>query len=204
MSPEYWSQAVAVLSGQDPVLKTLIRRHGPNSLERRHDAFVTLARSIIGQQLSVKAARSIWQRLLDAIGSIEPATIAASDVEQLRRCGLSRNKSNYVIELATRFVDGSLDPGQWLHYDDESLINELRRLRGVGRWTAEMFLIFFMLRPNVLPIDDVGLQRAMRLHYNDGEPLSKLKMRQIAQLWQPWRTVATWTMWRSLDPHPAP
>ena len=202
MSPKYWSHAVSDLSGQDPVLKALIRQHGLSKLQARGDAFVTLSRSIIGQQLSVKAAQSIWQRLFDAVGTIEPATIATSDFEQLRSCGLSGNKSAYLIELAKRFLDGSLNATQWAHYDDERVIKELSGVKGIGRWTAEMFLIFFMLRPNVLPVDDVGLKRAMRLHYNRGEPLSKPEMRQIAESWQPWCTVATWFMWRSLDPPP--
>jgi DNA-3-methyladenine glycosylase II len=172
-------------------------------MQRRRDPFVALARSIIGQQLSVKAAQSIWLRLEDMAGAIEPAQIAASNVEQLRRCGLSGNKSAYLIELATRFHDGTLDAAKWRRHTDERIILELTAVRGIGRWTAEMFLIFFMLRPNILPVDDVGLQRAMRLHYNNGETLSKPEMRQIAQHWQPWCSVATWFMWRSLDADPA-
>ena len=121
-------------------------------------------------------------------------------MEQLRGCGLSGRKSIYLVELANYFLDGSLDTKTWQRLDDEQVISELIRIKGIGRWTAEMFLMFFMLRPNVLPIDDIGLQRAMRLQYNDGEPLSKPEMREIAENWQPWCTVATWFMWRSLDP----
>jgi DNA-3-methyladenine glycosylase II len=113
---------------------------------------------------------------------------------------LSGRKSIYLVELANHFLDGSLDTKTWQRLDDEQLISELIRFKGIGRWTAEMFLMFFMLRPNVLPIDDIGLQRAMRLQYNGGEPLSKPEMREIAENWQPWRTVATWFMCRSLDP----
>jgi len=202
MTPKYWPQAVSSLSGQDPVMKKLIRRHGAVGIQRRRDPFIALARSITGQQLSVKAAQSIWQRLLDMVGEIEPDTIATSEVAQLRSCGLSANKSVYLIELATRFRDGTIDVGKWRRWADERIIEELTRVKGIGRWTAEMFLIFHMLRPNILPLDDAGLQRAMRLHYNRGESLSRPEMRQIAQCWEPWSSVATWFMWRSLDADP--
>lgn len=203
MSPAYWSQALTALSERDAVLKALIRQHRSRALKPRGDAFVTLARSIVGQQLSVKAAQSIWQRLHQSVGAIEPAAIATTDVDQLRSQGLSANKAAYLIELAERFLDGSLDTANWHQCEDEEVIGELMGIRGIGRWTAEMFLIFCLLRPNVLPLDDVGLQRAMRMHYNDGKPISKLKVRRITRQWQPWCTVATWFMWRSLDAQPA-
>lgn len=200
MSPAYWSQATTTLAERDAVLEALIRQHGSRALQRRGDAFVTLARSIIGQQLSVKAAQTIWQRVNQSVGTLEPATIAAADIERLCRQGLSANKAAYLVELAGRFLDGSLDPGKWHQFDDEDVIRELTSVRGIGRWTAEMFLIFCLLRPNVLPLDDVGLQRALRLHYNNGKPLSERKLRRITRQWDPWCTVATWFMWRSLDP----
>lgn len=225
MPLDYWSRALSGLSEQDPVLKALIRSNRKKKLQGRRDPFVTLARAIISQQISVKAAATVWQRLVDATASIKPASIesvsndcvtiesAAADfasirpdaiaqmsMEQLRGCGLSGRKSIYLVELANHFLDGSLGTKTWQRLDDEQVISELIRIKGIGRWTAEMFLMFFMLRPNVLPIDDIGLQRAMRLQYNDGEPLSKPEMREIAENWQPWCTVATWFMWRSLDP----
>lgn len=203
MSPPYWSQAVALLSERDAVLASLIREHDSSALRPRGDAFVTLARSIVGQQLSVKAAQSIWQRLQQSVGSIEPAAIASAEVDQLRSQGLSANKAAYLVDLAERFVDGSLDAAKWHRCDDEDVIRELTGLRGIGRWTAEMFLIFCLLRPNVLPLADAGLQRAMRIHYNNGKPLSKTKLRRITRCWEPWCTVATWFMWRSLDAQPA-
>ncbi|UCH47439.1 MAG: DNA-3-methyladenine glycosylase 2 family protein [Betaproteobacteria bacterium] len=202
MSPAYWSQALTALSERDTVLETLIRQHRSRTLQPRGDAFVTLARSIIGQQLSVKAAQSIWQRLHDNVGTIEPGAIVNTDVDQLRGQGLSANKAAYLIELAERFLDGSLDAAKWHQCEDEEVIKELTAVRGVGRWTADMFLIFCLLRPNVLPLGDVGLQRAMRVHYNNGKPLSKLKIRRITRQWEPWCTVATWFMWRSLDAQP--
>lgn len=203
MTPSYWPQAAEELSQRDAVLRALIRNSDGLQLHSRGDAFMTLARSIVGQQISVQAAESVWQKLLESVGALGPAAIARMDPARLRACGLSSKKSGCLIDLAEHFLDGSLDVARWGERDDEQLVAQLTRVKGIGRWTAEMFLIFFMLRPDILPIDDIGLQRAMSLHYNNGRPLSKLKMRQIAQRWQPWRTVATWYLWRSLDTVPA-
>jgi DNA-3-methyladenine glycosylase II len=203
MTPSYWNVATGELARRDPVLRILIRNHEGPQLESRGDAFTILARSIIGEQISVQTAESVWQKLLESVGALGPAAIVRMDPSKLRACGLSSKKSNYLVDLAEHFLDGSLAQQQWSDRDDEQLIAELTRVKGIGRWTAEMFLIFFMMRPDILPADDIGLQRAMSLHYNNGKPLSKLKIRQIATEWQPWRTVATWYLWRSLDPIPA-
>ena len=202
MTPSYWNDATRDLSIRDPLLKIIIRNHAGPLLQSRGDAFTTLARSIVGEQISVSAAESVWQKLLESVGALGPAAIVRMDPSKLRACGLSTEKSTYLIDLAEHFLDGSLNTADWSNHDDEQLIAELTRVKGVGRWTAEMFLIFFMLRPDILPVDEVGLQRAMSLHYNSGKPLSKLKIRQIALAWQPWRTVATWYLWQSLDPIP--
>jgi len=203
MTPSYWNVATGELARRDPVLRILIRNHEGPQLESRGDAFTILARSIIGEQISVQTAESVWQKLLESVGALGPAAIVRMDPSKLRACGLSSKKSNYLVDLAEHFLDGSLAQQQWSERDDEQLIAELTKVKGIGRWTAEMFLIFFMMRPDILPADDIGLQRAMSLHYNNGKPLSKLKIRQIATEWQPWRTVATWYLWRSLDPIPA-
>jgi DNA-3-methyladenine glycosylase II len=200
MSPAYWPQSIAELSARDPVLRALIQRYQSHVLQPRGDAFVTLARSIVGQQLSVSAARSIWQRLNHGVGNISPVVIAGMQSARLRQHGLSQKKADFLIGLAERFIDGSFDQARWQASADEDIIAELSTVKGIGRWTGEMFLIFCLLRPNVLPLDDAGLQRAMRLHYNDGKPLSRLKTQRITRPWQPWCTVATWFMWRSLDP----
>jgi len=199
MSPAYWSQATAELASRDPVLESLIRRYEGSVLQSRGSAFVTLARSIVGQQLSVSAARSIWQRLYAGVGEINPEVIATVESARLRAHGLSQRKTDYLTGLARRFVDGSFDETRWLQSTDEDILAELSTVKGIGRWTGEMFLMFCLLRPNVLPLDDVGLQRAMRLHYNHGKPLSRLRIRRITRQWHPWCTVATWFMWRSLD-----
>ncbi|HEX8874442.1 MAG TPA: DNA-3-methyladenine glycosylase [Nitrosospira sp.] len=181
-------------------MQKLILRFNGGLLHSRGDAFGTLARSILGQQISVKAAESIWQKLSDAIGAVTPDSILDTEHDVLRACGLSLRKMNYIQDLSKQFADGTLNIAAWDEMDDEALIDKLTQIKGIGRWTAEMFLIFHMLRPDVLPIDDLGLQRALSMHYNANQPISRLKMRAIAKPWQPWRSVATWYMWRSLDP----
>jgi DNA-3-methyladenine glycosylase II len=120
--------------------------------------------------------------------------------DKLRACGLSRMKAEYAIDLAAHFAEGRIRPHRWARMDDEAIINELVDVRGIGRWTAEMFLIFHLLRPNVWPVDDLGLLKAIGLHYREGEKISAREAREIGEAWQPWRTVATWYLWRSLDP----
>src|SRR5690242_10905905 len=131
-----------------------------------------------------------------------PQEIAGAKHARLCACGLSRRKAEYLAGLARGFVDGTLHPGAWERMDDEEVIAELVQVRGIGRWTAEMFLMFNLLRPDVLPLDDLGLQRAIRLHYFKGRRVSPRTMRRVAQAWAPWRSVATWYLWRSLDPIP--
>ena len=200
--PDYWKQATRELSTSDPVIKKLAARSRGLTLRSRGDAFNTLARSIVGQQISVKAAQSVWDKLTAIVPEMLPEMIHAHDADALRLCGLSRSKVVYLHDLARHFVEGRMRVARWKEMSDDELISELTQVRGVGRWTAEMFLIFYMSRPDVLPLDDIGLQRAMSLHYNEGKPLSKLKINAIAKSWKPWRSVATWYMWRSLDPVP--
>ena len=173
------------------------------ALECRGEPFFTLARSIVGQQISVKAAQSIWERLAAAAPGMRAAQLLALDPVALRACGLSRRKAEYLRDLAARFQDGSLHARSWSGMSDEAIIEELVQVRGIGRWTAEMFLIFNLLRPDVLPIGDLGLQRAIRLHYFRGRAsVQARRMSKLAESWAPWRSVATWYLWRSLDPLP--
>jgi len=202
VTPHYWKQATREIAARDAVLKKLIAKFKGLALGSRGDAFATLARAIVGQQISVKAAQSVWNRLTAELVAMTPAAIARADTAQLRGCGLSGQKVIYLQDLAVRFRSGALDVATWSQLDDEALIDELTQVKGIGRWTAEMFLIFYMARPDVLPLDDIGLQRAIRLNYNHGKPLSRPKMRNIGNSWAPWRSVATWYLWRSLDPIP--
>ncbi len=200
MVPDYWAEAKAHLSKRDKVLRKLIRKFPDADLRTRGDAFQTLCRSIVGQQISVKAAQSIWARFAEAAGEVAPACVAAMPVETLRACGFSGQKALYVKDLAMHFHTGAVKPRRWARMDDEAIIDDLVRVKGIGRWTVEMFLIFHLMRPDVLPVDDLGLRRAMERAYNGGEPLTKAQMRELAKPWSPWSSVATWYLWRSLDP----
>jgi len=200
--PEFWSRARRSLSQRDPVLAGIIRAHPAAALRGRGDPFQTLARSIVGQQISVKAADSVWRRFLDAVVKVRPAAVLGTEVPTLRNCGLSQRKVEYLMEIARQFANGAVNPGEWDTLDDETVIEQLVRVRGVGRWTAEMVLIFGLLRPNVLPLDDLGLQRAVSLQYFAGRRVSMRTIEKLARNWQPWRSVATWYLWRSLDPVP--
>ena len=201
-SPPYWARAKAELMANDRVMRGLIPTFGDECLVGRGDAFGTLARSIVGQQVSVKAADAIWQRFMQACGECVPVQVLDAGKEGLATCGLSRRKVEYLLDLADHFQTGRVHAAQWNEMSDEEVIADLTQIRGIGRWTAEMFLIFNLLRPNVLPLDDVGLQKGVRNCYFSGEPVSRSEMRDVAAGWEPWRTVATWYLWRSLDPVP--
>ena len=202
MAAEYWMRAKRALARADPVLARIIRDHPRIALEPRGEPFHTLARSIVGQQISVKAAASIWARVCAVAPRMHPEEIAGAKHSRLRGCGLSARKAEYLGDLAHRFIDGSVHPIDLARMDDEAVIAELVQVRGIGRWTAEMFLMFNLLRPDVLPIADLGLQKAIRIHYFKGRKVSLRTMRRVAQGWAPWRSVATWYLWRSLDPVP--
>jgi DNA-3-methyladenine glycosylase II len=201
-APAYWTRAKRQLSTADPVLGALIVRYKGLTLASRGDAFQTLARSIIGQQISVKAAQSVWDRFAAAVGDMQPKRVLRLSEVQLRGCGLSGQKVKYLRDLSTRFAGGAIDVDRWHDMDDEALITDLTQVKGIGRWTAEMFLMFYLTRPDVFPLGDLGLQRAMRLHYNKGRQLSDRRIAALGALWSPWRSVATWYLWRSLDPVP--
>ena len=206
--PAYWNEATRRLSRIEPALRGLIRTYPDIHLKRRSDAFTTLARAIVGQQISVKAADAIWGRFVDCVSDapvpgfprLEPSRVVAVERAELRQCGLSQRKAEYLTDLAAHFTSGRLDPRRWKRLDDEALIEALVDVKGIGRWTAEMFLIFHELRADVLPVDDIGLQRAIAIHFNGGERLPREAMFAVA--WRPWRSVATWYLWRSLDPIP--
>ncbi|MFG6448244.1 DNA-3-methyladenine glycosylase family protein [Roseateles sp. BYS180W] len=206
VTPDYWDEACKHLMKRDRVLKKLIPQFGEARLQSRGDAFTTLARSVVGQQISVKAAQAVWDRFAELLSGpttrIKPADVLALDPTQLRGAGLSMRKVEYISDLASHFEEGRVHVRQWAHMDDEAIIDELVAIRGIGRWTAEMFLIFHLMRPNVLPLDDVGLLKGIGQHYFSGEPVSRAEARELGEGWAPYRSVATWYIWRSLDPLP--
>ncbi len=200
--PSYWADARAHLMKRDRVLRKLLPQYEQGMLESRGDAFVTLARSIVGQQISVRAAQAVWDRCEAAVPRVTPKHMLAVAPTTLREAGLSQRKVEYIQDLARHFEDGRLHAKQWQHMDDEAIIRELITVRGIGRWTAEMFLIFYLLRPDVLPLDDIGLLAGISRLYFSGEAVSRSDAREVAQAWAPYRSVATWYIWRSLDPLP--
>jgi DNA-3-methyladenine glycosylase II len=199
--PFYWEDAKAELMKRDRILRKLIPQFGDLHLIGRGEPFTTLARSIIGQQISIKVAESVWARFLVLCPKCTPAQVLKAG-EELAACGLSKRKSEYILDLAEHFKAKRLHVDKWTEMEDEDVIAELVQIRGIGRWTAEMFLIFNLRRPNILPLDDAGLLKGISMNYFSGEPVSRSDAREVAANWEPWRTVATWYLWRSLDPVP--
>lgn len=200
--PLYWDEASAALVKRDRILRKIIPKYDGLCLVSRGDPFVTLARAITGQQISVAAAEAVWQRFRAACPRLTPGAVLKLTHGDLTACGLSKRKAEYVLDLATHFKSGQVHATRWDEMDDEAIIAELVAIRGIGRWTAEMFLIFNLLRPNVFPVDDLGLLRAISVHYFSGEPVTRSEAREVAANWEPYRTVGTWYLWRSLDPVP--
>jgi DNA-3-methyladenine glycosylase II len=200
--PEYWADACKHLVKKDRVMKRLIPQFGDACLTTRGDAFTTLARSIVGQQISVKAAQTVWDRFAVLPKKMTAPNVLKLKVDDMRAAGLSARKVEYLVDLALHFDSGALHVSKWVSMDDDAIIAELVAIRGIGRWTAEMFLIFHLMRPNVLPLDDVGLINGISKNYFSGEAVSRSDAREVAAAWAPYCSVATWYIWRSLDPLP--
>jgi DNA-3-methyladenine glycosylase II len=201
-TPHYWRDACAHLHKKDRVMRRLILQFEDVCLESRGDAFITLARSIVGQQVSGKAAQSIWDRFAALSGAMNPECVLKLKTDDMRSSGLSARKVEYLQDLARHFIDGKLQVDAWQAMDDEAIVRDLVAIRGIGRWTAEMFLIFHLMRPNILPLDDVGLLKGISQNYFSGDPVSRSDARDVAAAWHPYCSVGTWYIWRSLDPLP--
>jgi DNA-3-methyladenine glycosylase II len=201
-TPDYWEEACKHLARKDRVMKRLIPKFGEACLESRGDAFTTLARSVVGQQISVKAAQTVWDKFALLPRKLTPANVLKLKVDDMRGAGLSARKIEYLVDLALHFDSGVVHVDSWKDMSDELIIEELVAIRGIGRWTAEMFLIFHLMRPNVLPVDDVGLLNGISVNYFSGDPVSRSDARDVAVAWAPYCSVATWYIWRSLDPVP--
>ena len=200
LKPDYWDQATRDLAARDEVMAALVAAYPGASLCSRGEPFSTLARSIVGQQISVKAADAVWSRFCSALPVLSPDAVLALGAPGLEDRGLSRRKIEYLLDLAERFVDGRLNPAHWYAMGDMAVCQELCKVRGVGEWTAQMFLMFNLLRPDVLPLDDKGLQKAVARLYRGGATPSRDELAAQGEAWRPWRSVATWYLWRSLDP----
>jgi len=197
--PTYWARAKKHLSAGDPVMAALVAEYKGESLTSRGSAFFSLARAIVGQQISVKAAESVWRKLEAGLGGeVLPAKVLGGSDAALRSFGLSGQKVVYLREVSQFFT--ARENPSWHRVEDEAVIADLISIKGIGRWSAEMFLIFHLLRPDVFPIADLGLRRAMEMRYFSGRKTAPSILIAQAEIWRPYRTVATWYLWRSLDP----
>jgi DNA-3-methyladenine glycosylase II len=207
LTPAGYRRAERLLAERDPILRVLIESHGRCGLARsqREDPFTALVEAIVWQQLSGKAAATIYRRVLALLpngGPPTPAGILDIDEPALRAAGLSRAKTAYIRDLSTHVRGGDVHLDALDVLDDEAVIDELTRVKGIGRWTAEMFLMFRLHRPDVLPVDDVGIVNAIRRAYRLRKPPSADRMRKIAGAWRPYRSVACWYLWQSLEAVP--
>jgi DNA-3-methyladenine glycosylase II len=196
MIPSYWQDALVYLTAQDAVMAQLIEAYPNQVLKTQGNPFVTLMRAVVGQQISIKVADAIWSRLESRIEMFSPAYFLTVEEDLLRECGLSRPKIRYLKAIALAFENQLLTPDCWDRMSDEEVIKQLLKIRGIGQWTAEIFLIFYLNRPDILPLSDLGFLNAIKRHYGCD---SKAEILVIAEVWQPYRTVATWYLWRSLD-----
>lgn len=201
-TPSYWAKAKTHLSTHDPVLGKIIAAYPGELMQTRGDAFYTLLRSIVGQQISVKAADAVWKRTEAAMKKVTPKHLQALSEDELRGCGLSRQKVAYSRNIAEHFQQKHINEAYFAKLSDAEVIADLTEIKGVGRWTAEMFLMFHLLRPDILPLDDIGLLKGIELAYGWPERRKKKDYAEIAECWAPYRSVATWYLWRSLDPVP--
>jgi DNA-3-methyladenine glycosylase II len=198
--PAYWQQSKEFLTHADPKLAKLILEHQQYSISSRGEALETLLRSIVGQQISVQAAASVWGKLEKKICKIKPENVILMSFEELKSCGLSKQKVQYIINICNHFINFSIkDHLYWENRSFESIYDELITIKGVGPWTAEMFGMFYLLVKDIFPIKDIGIIRAMNQIYGEGKPLSLEKIIAISETWRPYRSVACWFLWRSID-----
>ncbi|MEL4898541.1 DNA-3-methyladenine glycosylase family protein [Crocosphaera sp. Alani8] len=200
--PHYWQEAKKYLRLNDAILAHLIASYPSETMINHHDAFLTLVNAIIGQQISVSAADAINQRVESLLGKITPENYLKTDTQLLRQCGLSRQKISYITNITQAFQNGILTPQSWSKMNDKEVMQQLTSIKGIGPWTAQMFLIFHLHRCDIFPIADLGLINAIQLHYGKEKALTKNQIKELSQRWKPYRTVATWYLWRSLDPVP--
>ena len=200
--PIFWQKAKKALSAKDKKLSKIIESYPQDFLFSKSDPFFTLARSIVGQQISVKAAQSVWDRLEIKVSKVSPNIIIKMHSSTLKSVGLSRQKVNYLKNLANAFIEKKIKLNMWNEMTDEEIIQDLIKIKGVGRWTAEMFLIFNLCRADIFPLADIGMIKALCKLHNIPYPTNREVVTRIGEKWKPYRSVATWYLWRSLDPIP--
>ena len=200
--PIFWQKAKKALSAKDKKLSMIIKSYPDDFLFSKSDPFFTLARSIVGQQISVKAAQSVWDRLEIKVKKLNPEIIITTHSSTLKSVGLSRQKVSYLKNLASAFIEKKIKVSMWNKMNDEQIVQDLTQIKGIGRWTAEMFLIFNLCRADIFPLDDIGMIRALCKLYKIQYPTNRESIIKIGEKWRPYRSVATWYLWRSLDPIP--
>jgi DNA-3-methyladenine glycosylase II len=200
--PRFWGKGKNYLIKKDKKLGSLIKSYPKEFLFTKSDPFLTLARSIVGQQISVKAAQSVWDRLEVKIKKITPLNVKKMHSNSLKSVGLSRQKVQYLKNLSDAFNSNKIKEKFWSKMSDEDIIQDLIQIKGVGRWTAEMFLIFNLCREDIFPLDDIGMVKGLCKIYKLDYPINRDKVMKIGNKWKPYRSVATWYLWRSLDPIP--
>ena len=200
--PVFWEKAKKALSTKDKKLAKIIQSYPGDFLFSKSDPFFTLARSIVGQQISVKAAQSIWNRLEIKVSKVDPQIIIKTHTSTLKSVGLSRQKVNYLKNLASAFIEKEIKVNMWHKMNDNEIIQDLIQIKGIGKWTAEMFLIFNLCRADIFPLDDIGMIKGLCKLYNIPYPTKREVIIKIGEKWKPYRSVATWYLWRSLDPIP--
>ncbi|MCZ8015693.1 MAG: DNA-3-methyladenine glycosylase 2 family protein [Limnobacter sp.] len=200
-APAYWQEACTALALQSPVWAELVNRHTDRALRSRGAPYETMLRSLVGQQISVKAAEAVWLRVVQALnGELSSQALLALNDDILKATGLSRQKIAYSRALSEFEQKGLLELNLLDSMDDEACTRHLCEIKGVGRWTAQMFLMFCLRRPDVWPVDDIGVQRGISRQFFEGEPIGPKEALQFGEKLKPWRTVAAWYLWRSLDP----
>ena len=201
LGPDYWEKGKKELKKIDKNIKKIIELYEFPSLTTREDMFYTLIRSIVGQQISVRAADTIWDKIVNEAKEIRPEIIYSMDENTMRNCGLSKRKVEYMKAVSEKWLNG-YDKINWYELSDEAVTEKLVEIRGIGKWTAEMILIFTLMRPDIFPMGDIGAIRALEKIYNKGQKMKKEQIEEIVKKWKPWRTIATWYLWRSIDPVP--
>ena len=197
---DYWPIATRELAQRDGVMAQLILSYPNSVMSSRGQPFYTLVRSVVGQQISVKAADSIWARFVLLVPKVTPKHVLVQSMDSLRSVGLSARKAEYIHAIAEFFVQKRVGQAYWEQRTDDEIIEELSSIRGIGRWTAEMFLMFTLLRPNVFPVDDIGLLRGLEKNYHGARVTPSVARAVYFERFSPWASVATWYLWRSLDP----
>ena len=199
--PEYWQESIDYLSNIDAILRELINKYSQSTLTTHGDALETLMRSIVGQQISVKAAASVWYKIIDLLDEIKPDNVLLAGFENLRSCGLSKQKTQYILNIAEHFKSHNInDESYWNDREFSNIYDELITIKGIGPWTAEMFGMFYLLERDIFPLKDLGILKAInQLYCVDGIPLQIDQVVAISDRWKPYRTVASWYLWRSID-----